>query len=93
MALIWETEQDGVRYEVRRAGQTLRLYANGVQHSEFHPNRLLTGSVWDLLWLPALLHEPARFRRASWLGLGGRSRIRTIRKLLYPDALIVVALE
>jgi spermidine synthase len=63
VALIWETEQDEVRYEVRRAGQTLRLFANGVQHSEFHPKRLLTGSVWDLLWLPALLHEPARFRR------------------------------
>ena len=73
MALIWETEQDGVRYEVRRAGQTLRLYANGVQHSEFHPKRLLTGSVWDLLWLPALLHEPARFRRVLVLGLGGGS--------------------
>ena len=93
MALIWETEQDGVRYEVRRAGQTLRLYANGVQHSEFHPKRLLTGSVWDLLWLPALLHEPARFRRVLVLGLGGGSLIPPIRKLLDPDVLMAVELD
>ena len=33
----------------------VHLFANGVQHSEFHPKRLVTGSVWDLLWLPALL--------------------------------------
>ena len=71
MALIWKTDLQGVHYEVRRAGRTLRLYANGVQHSEFHPKRLLTGSVWDLLWLPALLHEPSRFRRVLVLGLGG----------------------
>ncbi|MGB2337807.1 MAG: hypothetical protein ACPH5V_10860, partial [Alcanivorax sp.] len=93
MALIWETEQDEVRYEVRRAGQTLRLFANGVQHSEFHPKRLLTGSVWDLLWLPALLHEPARFRRVLVLGLGGGSLIPPIRKLLNPDVLMAVELD
>lgn len=93
MASIWETEQNGVRYEVSRAGQTLRLYANGVQHSEFHPKRLLTGSVWDLLWLPALLHEPARFRRVLVLGLGGGSLIPPIRKLLDPDVLMAVELD
>ena len=93
MALIWKTELQGVHYEVRRAGRTLRLYANGVQHSEFHPKRLLTGSVWDLLWLPALLHEPSRFRRVLVLGLGGGSLIPPIRQLLNPDTLVAVELD
>jgi len=93
VALIWKTELQGVHYEVRRAGRTLRLYANGVQHSEFHPKRLLTGSVWDLLWLPALLHEPSRFRRVLVLGLGGGSLIPPIRQLLNPDVLVAVELD
>ncbi|MDX1803032.1 MAG: hypothetical protein R3292_03050 [Alcanivorax sp.] len=93
MSLVWSSRVDGVCYEVRRAGQTLRLYANGVQHSEFHPRRLLTGSVWDLLWLPALLHEPQRYRRVLILGLGGGSLIPPIRQLLDPEALLAVELD
>ena len=71
MAVIWERREDGVLYQVRRQGARMRLFANGVQHSEFHPKRLVTGSVWDLLWLPALLGDPARLRRVLILGLGG----------------------
>lgn len=91
MAVIWEQRHDGVHYQVRRSGERLRLYANGVQHSEFHPRRLVTGSVWDLLWLPALLHEPERYRRVLVLGLGGGSLIPPLRALLRPER--IVALE
>lgn len=90
MAVIWEQRRDGVLYQVRRRGARLRLYANGVQHSEFHPKRLVTGSVWDLLWLPALLHEPQRFRRVLVLGLGGGSLIPPLRALLKPERIVAV---
>ncbi|MCU5787619.1 spermine/spermidine synthase domain-containing protein [Alloalcanivorax marinus] len=93
MAVIWEREEAGVRYEVRRHGARLRLFANGVQHSEFHPKRLVTGSVWDLLWLPALLGEPERLKRVLILGLGGGSLIPPLRALLAPERLVAVELD
>lgn len=61
MAVVWRAERDDVQYEVRSHGKTLRLYANGVQHSEYHPDRLFTGSVWDLLWLPVFFVSLAKF--------------------------------
>lgn len=93
MAVIWQAGCHGVEYEVRRHGRTLRLYANGVQHSEFHPRRLVTGSVWDLLWLPALLTEPQRLRRVLVLGLGGGSLVPPVRKLVDPDLFVAVELD
>jgi predicted membrane-bound spermidine synthase len=93
MAVIWEQQQEGVLYQVRSQGACLRLYANGVQHSEFHPERLATGSVWDLLWLPALLGEPRRLRRVLLLGLGGGSLIPPLRELLRPEHLVAVELD
>ncbi|MED5239113.1 MAG: hypothetical protein VX379_06015 [Pseudomonadota bacterium] len=93
MAVVWSADRDGVRYEVHRKGKKLELYANGVQHSEFHPGRLLTGSVWDLLWLPALLQDPGRYRRVLVLGLGGGSLVPPIRTLLNPDTFVAVELD
>lgn len=93
MAIVWSAEREGVRYEVHSKGKKLELYANGVQHSEFHPDRLLTGSVWDLLWLPALLQAPDRYQRVLVLGLGGGSLIPPIRKLLNPETLVAVELD
>lgn len=90
MAVVWQRQHDGIRYEVRSHGRTLRLFANGVQHSEFHPQRLVTGSVWDLLWLPALFDDPQRYRRVLVLGLGGGSIIPPLAELLSPDALVAV---
>ena len=93
MAVIWERREDGVLYQVRRQGARMRLFANGVQHSEFHPKRLVTGSVWDLLWLPALLGDPARLRRVLILGLGGGSLVPPLRALLAPERLVAVELD
>ena len=90
MAKVWAAQRDGVHYEVRRDGKTLLLFANGVQHSEYHPDRLLTGSVWDLLWLPALLHSPERYRRVLVLGLGGGSMVPAVRSVLAPDTFVAV---
>lgn len=90
MALIWHRQHDGIRYEVRSHGKTLRLFANGVQHSEYHPDRLVTGSVWDLLWLPALFDQPQRYRRVLVLGLGGGSILPPLQRLLKPDVIVAV---
>ena len=76
MALLW-SEQDGdSRYEVRSAGNTRRLYTNGVFHSQYNPNNPVTGSVWDLLLLPAFFLPPGRPRRVLVLGVGGGENIR-----------------
>lgn len=90
MALLWQQWRDGVHYQVRRQGRTLRLFANGIQHSEFHPGCLVTGSVWDLLWLPLLFHEPLQTRRILVLGLGGGSLVPPLRRLADPELFIGV---
>lgn len=93
MAIIWQLERDGVHYEVRRHGQRLRLLANGVQHSEYHPEKLFTGSVWDLLWLPAFLVEPARIKRILVLGLGGGSVVAPLLRFTGAEELVAVDLD
>jgi spermidine synthase len=90
MALVWQARHDGVHYQLKRRGNTQRLFANGVQHSEFHPRRLVTGSVWDLLWLPALFHDPSKYRRVLVLGLGGGTLVPPIRELVNPGVFVAV---
>lgn len=90
MAIIWRQRYRDVDYRLKRRGETLRLYANGVQHSEFHPRRLVTGSVWDLLWLPALFQEPEQYRRILVLGLGGGSLVTPLASLVRPDLFVAV---
>jgi len=85
---IWRATSGDVVYEVRAKGEALRLYANDIQHSEYHPQKLVTGSVWDLLWLPVLFHEPAACRRVLVLGLGGGTLIPPLRYLLGPVEII-----
>lgn len=93
MAVIWRQQRNDVAYEVRRHGRTVRLYANGIQHSEFHPDRLVTGSVWDLLWLPVLFHPPQQIKRILVLGLGGGSLIPPLVNLCQPDVIEAVDLD
>jgi len=93
MAVVWRATRDGVQYEVRSQGRTLRLFANGVQHSEYHPQRLVTGSVWDLLWLPALMAPADSIRRVLVLGLGGGSLVPPLVNLLKPDQICAVDLD
>jgi predicted membrane-bound spermidine synthase len=93
MAVIWRAEQDAVKYEVRQQGRTLRLFANGVQHSEYHPDRLFTGSVWDLLWLPVFFADPARVRRILILGLGGGSVVAPLKRFAAAEKIVAVDLD
>ena len=81
MALVWQKKVADRNYEVRQAGASLRLYTNGVFHSQFNPNCILGGHVWDLLVLPALF-APEKIRRILILGLGGGAAVRTLQCLL-----------
>lgn len=63
MAIIWSRCLGGVHYEVRSAGNSLRLYTDGVFHSQYNPYRLITGHVWDLLMLPALFYPANKIKR------------------------------
>ncbi len=37
MAVLWQKKTAGQHYEVRTAGNSRRLYKNGVCHSQFNP--------------------------------------------------------
>ncbi|GAB6042984.1 spermidine synthase [Endothiovibrio diazotrophicus] len=91
MALIWLHQAEENRYEVRSAGRSLRLYTNGVFHSQYNPGRPLAGGVWDLLTLPAFLHPPGELRRALLLGVGGGAVARQL--LHYFPAVKIVGVE
>lgn len=93
MSLLWERRAGGTHYQVRQAGQSLRLYTNGVFHSQYNPNRPVTGSVWDLLWLPAFFYPKGQLRRILVLGVGGGAVIRHLRDFVQPDQIVGVELD
>jgi len=71
MAVIWQKTVNGKTYEVRVAGNTHRLYTDGVFHSQYNPNKTLTGNVWDLISLPCFFLPSEQIRRVLVLGVGG----------------------
>lgn len=92
MAVIWQTRQNNRLYEVRSAGATLRLYTNGAFHSQYNPNRLLTGGIWDMLVLPALFGS-APLPRVLMLGVGGGASIHALNRLLSPRSITGIELD
>lgn len=93
MALVWQKTVAGKRYEVRSAGQTRRLYTDGVFHSQYNPRTPLTGSVWDLLMLPAFFYPAAAIRRVLVLGVGGGTVLQQLNHFLQPEHIIGVELN
>lgn len=79
MAIVWQRQVAGVSYQVRSAGKSLRLYTDGVFHSQYNPGQLLTGHVWDLLMLPVFFQDPSRIKRVLLLGVGGGVVIHQLR--------------
>lgn len=77
MAILHSRRADGVHYQIRSAGQSLRLYTDGVLHTQYHPTRRVTGGVWDLLALPALALPQAA--RVLLLGVGGGAAVHLLR--------------
>jgi spermidine synthase len=81
MAIRWMMHRAGSRYEVRSAGNSIRLYTNQVFHSQFNPTNPVSGNVWDLLMLPVLLFDLQRPLRVLMLGVGGGAVIRQLQLL------------
>ena len=79
--ILEELERGGTRYSVRAHGASVRLYTNGVFHSQWSPSRPFAGGVWDCLSLPALYREPDAVRRALVLGVGGGAVLRQLALL------------
>lgn len=93
MAVLWHRKQGNTTYEVRSAGRSIRLYENGILHSQYHPERVFVGSVWDLLTLPALMMPAGSLKRVLMLGVGGGVVIRQLQRLMGPLEIIGVELN
>ena len=93
MAILWQKTIKNTRYEVRSAGQTRRLYTDGVFHSQFNPNRAITGGVWDLLMLPTFFYPPHSIQRILVLGVGGGAVIHQLQRYIKPAEIIGIELN
>ena len=93
MAVLFSRQHNGSRYEVRSAGKTRRLYTDGVFHSQYHPEHAVTGSVWDLLFLPSLLAPAGALKRVLVLGVGGGAVIHMLNRFVRPDTIVGVELS
>lgn len=78
---------------MRSAGNSRRLYTNGVFHSQYNPTQPLTGNVWDLLLLPAFFLPETAVQRVLVLGVGGGAVIRQLEHFLAPQRIIGVELN
>lgn len=88
MAIAWSQRNGKNLHEIRTAGKSVRLYTNGVFHSQWNPDRLLTRSVWDSLTLAAFFLDPSQLKRVLILGVGGGVVIKQL-ELLFPGIEVV----
>jgi predicted membrane-bound spermidine synthase len=93
MAVIWSEDRDGAHYEVRSAGSTRRLYRNDVLHSAYHPSRVVTGGLWDLLFLPVLFYPPGAIQRVLVLGTGGGAVIHLLNRFAKPRSIAGIDID
>lgn len=94
MAIVFEQTHRGRQYQVRSAGRTRRLYTDGVFHSQYNPShRGITGSVWDLLFLPSQFYAPQEIRRVLVLGVGGGAVIHLLNQFMQPQQIVGVELN
>jgi SAM-dependent methyltransferase len=93
MAIIWRQTIESNHYEVRSAGATLRLYRNGVNHSQWNPNRPLSGCIWDLIALPALYRPKGSVESVLMLGFGAGTVARKLRELVAPEHIVGIDLD
>jgi len=93
MAIVWSKTVAGRCYEVRSAGKSLRLYTDGVFHSQYNPGQLLTGHVWDLLMLPAFFYPENTVKRVLVLGVGGGAVLHMLRAFVAPHYIAGIELN
>lgn len=93
MATLWQKQVKNTLYEVRSAGQTTRLYTDGVFHSQYNPEHEVTGGVWDVLMLPAFFYPENTLQRVLVLGVGGGAVIHLLQRYIQPSEIIGVELN
>jgi len=93
MAIIWQQKAQDCLYQVRKAGNSRRLYKDRVFHSQWNPLRPLSNGVWDLLFLPALFRDPPLTQKVLVLGVGGGAVINVFAALLRPSEIVGVELD
>ena len=93
MALIWAKTTSDTHFEVRRAGRSVRLYTNGVFHSQFNPVNPITDTVWNLLLLPAFFRPVEKTRHVLVLGVGGGAVIQLLHRFVQPERILGVELD
>ncbi len=93
MAIIWQRSLDGKLYEVRTAGASVRLYRNGVNHSQWNPNRPLAGSIWDLIVVPTLYRKPETIGDVLMLGFGAGAVGCQMAALIAPQRIVGIDLD
>ncbi|WP_323844019.1 methyltransferase domain-containing protein [Microbulbifer magnicolonia] len=93
MALLWQKRMGGSLYQVRSHGASVRLYSNGVFHSQWNSRDPLKGSLWELLLLPAFFLPEHRIRSVLLLGVGGGALIRLLQQFFQPDRIVGVDLD
>jgi len=93
MAVVWQQKKQGVLYQVRSAGKTLRLYTDGVLHSQHNPNQPVTGHAWDWLMLPAFFYPQDSIKRVLVLGVGGGTVIHQLNHFIQPEQIVGVEMS
>lgn len=86
MALIWSKQQGKTTYKVARAGHSIRLYRNGVLHSQWNPKSPIQGNLWELFLLTSL-RPNAIISKVLVLGAGGGAVVKLLHHF-YPEAYI-----
>lgn len=93
MALLYKKQTSDSLYEIRSAGRSLRLYTNGVFHTQYNPAQPLTGHVWDLLMLPAFFYPAEKIQRVLILGVGGGAVMNMLKIFVRPGEMVGVELN
>ena len=93
MAVVWQQKKQSVLYQVRSAGKTLRLYTDGVLHSQYNPTQPVTGHAWDWLMLPAFFYPEDSIKRVLVLGVGGGTVIHQLNHFIQPDEIVGVEMS
>ena len=92
MALLWQKKTKNTLYEVRSAGNTVRLYSNSVFHSQWNSRRPVNGDIWDLLFLPIFFYEDIKkIKNVLVLGVGGGAVINQLNSFF--DHLFIQGIE
>ena len=93
MSLVWSKTTGDAHFEVRRAGNSIRLYTNGVFHSQFNTRTPIAANPWTLLLLPAYFRQSGTIQRALVLGVGGGAVIRLLQHCVRPTEIVGVELD